>query len=96
MSDNDSAFIATLAKLEPSKVTRGGVAREPKFSPHQVNAIYAARKRKVSWKDIHEGLKAQGLVTDYSRASTLAQVVHENARRHNIEPFITVQHKGAA
>lgn len=91
-----AAFVGALAHLEPSKVKRVGVKQDPQFSPHEVNAIYASRQRKVSWKDIHAALAAKGLVTDYTRASTLAQVVHECARRHNIEPFITVERKPKA
>lgn len=89
--NKDLIFARTLGQLEPSKIVRGGVAREPQLTARQITAIYDARKRNVSWKDIHTALQAQGLVTNYTRASTLAQVVHECARKHGIEPYITVK-----
>jgi hypothetical protein len=74
----DSVFEA-LASLEPAK-KKTGEGRPPTFSPAEVDSIYAARARGVTWAQINEALADRGL----ARAGTLASSVHASAKRHGM------------
>lgn len=81
-ASNASFDLSALDTLTPSP--RTAPSRDPAFTPDQIAAFYAARKRGVSWGQIN-GVLPKPL----SRAGTLASSVHAAARRQGIEPYIT-------
>jgi hypothetical protein len=88
-------FIELLATASPVQRTRAGGGNAPRFERGEVEAMYAARRRGLSWADINAQLVRAGISPTYKRPASLAQVVHDNARRLGIEPYITVGEKSS-
>ena len=85
------SLVTILAGMVPTPRASGS-GRPSRFTADEIVAMYAARKRHLSWGDVNRALEAAGMET-YKRSSTLAQVVHETAERLGIPVHKTVTHR---